>query len=83
MSEKLKAIGGPFHGKYLLGSEARYLNIPIYGFSDTAPKQQIKGWFSQVVYERIDFSNGKSFWRFREGYYDCDEIDYYSSKMGA
>jgi hypothetical protein len=83
MSEKLKVIGGPFHGGYLGTALGKKLNIPFYGYSDRTPKQQIKGLISFVVYERVDFRNGKSFWRFREGYYDCDEIDYYSSKMGA
>lgn len=66
-----KCIGGPMHGKDV-DCKSRYLVAPIY-YTDRQPKRGrvINDEFERAcIYELTRFSNGKSYYRLKQGYYN-------------
>jgi hypothetical protein len=63
-----KLIGGPLHGRDI-NVCGKYLVVPVSA-TNRAPKQLRKevGWI-MCRYKLIEFSNGKKFFRFFDGYY--------------
>ena len=75
MSEPIKFIGGPMHGKSLMINDAaRYVHVPVYG-TKGLPRQADRRLWHECIYERIKFSSGKQYFRLKSGYFMPKKVE--------